>query len=318
MIRRIIRALRLAFGDFSKNLSVRRRVLVVIASILMGLTLGSLVGGDFSPFRITMLLLFCFGAVLFNGVIALEITEKKAYESEMALAARIQRGFLPRTLPAGENFHFAGYHTPARAVGGDYYDVVDLGGGRFGLLIADVSGKGAPAALLMASVHAQFHILANAALPPGKLLARMNTALSKTTEATEFVTVFYGIWDGVRQTLHYSNGGHEPPILVSEDGALKELDKGGTPLGAIADMAYEEGTVSIGPGEGILLYTDGITETTNRHGEFFDAHRLIEVLSANKGEDAASLVRTVVTWTTMFRGGEEQTDDVTLLALSVD
>jgi sigma-B regulation protein RsbU (phosphoserine phosphatase) len=197
-------------------------------------------------------------------------------------------------------------------VGGDYFDFLPLGDGRVGLVIADVSGKGTPASLLMASVHASLQALAGSARP-AELMARLNRFLCHNTQANKYVTLFYGELSPRDGRLVYVNAGHVPPYLVSRDGARARLTEGGTVLGLLEDAAFPEGEVRMHPGDVLAVVTDGATEARSPGDEEFGDERLFAVLEAAAGRGAADTLRALEAAVAAFTGEAGCSDDLTAL-----
>ncbi len=215
-----------------------------------------------------------FGRATHNLVLRNEL--KQTYdivERELKVVADIQRSLLPQVLPKIPNLELAAYYRTSRWAGGDYYDFFALPDGRWGILVADVSGHGTPAAVMMAITHSLAHSLPGPADPPATLLGHLNRQLSMHyTVANEvFVTAFYGIYDPAARTLCYSSAGHNPPRLIRcRDGTVHALEEvGGPPLGLDEDLEYEQTTCELQAGDVLAFYTDGITEAMDARGAQF-------------------------------------------------
>ena len=262
-----------------------------------------------------------FGRATQNLVLAEEL--RKAYtlvERELKIVADIQRSLLPKTMPAIPGLGLAAYYETSQWAGGDYYDFFALPDGRWGILIADVSGHGTPAAVMMAILHSLAHTLPGPPDPPSKLFQHVNQhfATRYTSEGEAFVTAFYGIFDPASRTLTYASAGHNPPRLKRcEDGSVLALDVvGNIPLGLFPDQEYAQATLRLRPGDQIVFYTDGITEASNPAGRMFGAERLDEALE-NCHLDAQGLIETVLTALKEFTGGVPPSDDQTLVVAKV-
>lgn len=241
--------------------------------------------------------------------------ERRLQEREMEVARRIQVGLLPRDLPAVNLLEVEGSSLPAKEVGGDYYDVLDLGGGRWGVAIGDVSGKGVPAALVMVMTRTLLHGLASSAASPSSILAGMNATLYHETDPSVFVSMLYGVWDSRAGAFTYSNAGHEPPILL-EGGRCRSLPTGGVALGAmeeVADVLHDE-TVPLGTGAALLLYTDGATEAMNARREMFGVKRLRQALEHAAGGNHAMLPP-ILRKIEAFADGTSRHDDITMVCM---
>ncbi|MBX3660029.1 MAG: SpoIIE family protein phosphatase [Ramlibacter sp.] len=236
---------------------------------------------------------------------------------ELDIAANVQRDILPRRWPQHEAFAMWGLMRSAREIGGDFYDYFELDSGRFGLVVADVSGKGVPAALFgMVSKT----LLRATALrfpdAPGEVMASVNTALCEDNDACTFVTVFYAVYDPARGILHYVTAGHPPPLLVAADGRTRFLEKtGGAALGVMEDMAFAQATVALAPGDTLLAYTDGVTEAIDTQGTEFTANRLPPVFGGRAVSEPQQGVESLVAAVDRFAGGAAQFDDITCVAL---
>jgi sigma-B regulation protein RsbU (phosphoserine phosphatase) len=262
-----------------------------------------------------------FGRATQNLVLAAEL--RKAYrlvERELNVVADIQRSLLPRTIPEIPGLGLAAYYQTSQWAGGDYYDFFPLPDGRWGILIADVSGHGTPAAVMMAIMHSLAHNLPGPPDPPEKLLQHVNQhfATRYTSEGEAFVTAFYGIFDPQRRELVYASAGHNPPRLKRcEDGSILALDVvGNLPLGLFPDQEYQQATLQLRPGDQIVFYTDGITEARNAAGEMFGPERLDEALE-NCHLDAQGLIETVLDTLGAFTGGMRPDDDQTVVVAKV-
>jgi len=262
-----------------------------------------------------------FGRATHNLVLRNEL--KQAYEiveRELKVVADIQRSLLPQVLPAIPNVELAAYYRTSRWAGGDYYDFFPLPDGRWGILIADVSGHGTPAAVMMAITHSLAHNLPGPSDPPAAMLGYLNRQLSRHyTVANEvFVTAFYGIYDPMQRTLIFSSAGHNPPRLKRcGDGSVHTLEEvGGPPLGLFDDLDYDETALKLRPGDILAFYTDGITEATDAGGVQFGVNRLDEVLR-RCGLDAKAIVAGVIEAVDRYTDDQPPDDDRTLLVAKV-
>lgn len=234
---------------------------------------------------------------------------------ELAIGRRIQLALLPRRFPEVEGWTFAADYEPAREVGGDLFDAFRLRdrADRFGLLIADVTGKGIPAALLMADVRALLHAATDNADGPADALRRVNTILVRERVTSLFVTAALLVVDSATGQVRYASAGHEPPLVARCAGGLDRLEAAGPILGAFGDAAFEERTVALDPGDAIVLYTDGVTEARDEGHGFFGEERLIDCLAGACGRPANEILRAIVDGVRSFRGPAEPFDDLTLL-----
>jgi sigma-B regulation protein RsbU (phosphoserine phosphatase) len=262
-----------------------------------------------------------FGRATQNLVLSAEL--KKAYEvvdRELKLVADIQRSLLPAELPAIPNLRIAAFYQTSQWAGGDYYDFFPRPDGKWGLLIADVSGHGTPAAVLMAITHSLAHGFPGPHDPPSALLTKVNNQLATTYTANNesFVTAFYGIYDPKARRLDYSSAGHNPPRLMRcSQSTIESLDGARSlPLGLLADEVYQDSTLILQPGDQLAIYTDGITEAIDPDGHMFGIERLDAVLS-RCGGSAQDLVDDVISAVRSFTLGEPPADDMTLLGMVV-
>jgi phosphoserine phosphatase RsbU/P len=269
-----------------------------------------------------------------------EQKEKQRLEGELAIAQEVQAQLFPRQVSELESLEVHGFCRPARTVSGDYYDFLTASSHKLILAVGDISGKGISAALLMATIHSAVRAYSVESLPqmrepvavgavagagrimaawpegievsPGALLGLLNHQLYESTPPEKYATLFLGIYDGRTHQLTYSNGGHLPPILIGEDGAVRRLEAGGTVVGLFDNMAYDEGSVQMHPGEIFVAYSDGITEPENEFGEFGE-ERLIDLVSANRHLPLLQISQAVTSAVDDWIGDNEQPDDITLV-----
>jgi serine phosphatase RsbU (regulator of sigma subunit) len=244
---------------------------------------------------------------------AAELQARERIEQELQVAQLIQRQFLPRELPELSGWHVATHYQPAKAVGGDFYDFIELPDGLVGLVCGDVTGKGVPAALVMATTHSILRGDAPQYVSPGKVLERANNLLLKDIPAQMFVTCLYGVLDPSTGQLRYANAGHNPPYVHTRDGVV-ELRATGMPLGAMPDMTYEEKETTLGPGDTVLLHSDGLVEAHDPERTMFGFPRLAELMNGCSG--GPELIQLLLGELDGFTGPDwEQEDDITLVAL---
>jgi sigma-B regulation protein RsbU (phosphoserine phosphatase) len=245
-------------------------------------------------------------------------TELERKKAEMQIATEIQTGFLPTDLPAIRGADLAGASVPAREVGGDFYDFVKVSNGDAGFVIADVSGKGVPAALFM--VLSRTIVRANASLHQDARTAIMdaNAMIATDAESGMFVTLLYGVLNPETMTLTYVNAGHNPPVLFRKDGTQEHLNGTGIALGAMEESEYQEATVALAPGDVLVCYTDGVTEAINGGEEQFGVARLSTTVQECQDRPPEQIINTVFEAVNGFCGNEPQFDDMTLLVLKVN
>lgn len=241
----------------------------------------------------------------------------RGQEQELEEARDIQQLLLPKTIPQVSGSEISTAWRPARIVSGDYFDVLKLDERRVALCIADVSGKGMPAALLMSNAQAAIKAFASADVEPARMCEKVNRVVSSNIAEDRFITFFYCLFDSESRKLVYSNAGHNAPILARADGSAFRLEEGGSVLGPFPDWTFAQAEVELKPGDRVLLYTDGITEIRDSSGEEFSEDRLINLLIENRELDAASLQTAVMANVSEFSGGDFQ-DDATLIVLAIN
>jgi len=234
-------------------------------------------------------------------------------EEDLRTAHRIQQSFLPKENPIIKGIDIFGLSIPAKEVGGDYYDFIQIDEHHLGIAIADVSGKGTPAALLMANLHACLRGQALINRSVKDTVNKANFMLSRFMDMGRFITLFYGILDVKKKTFTYTNAGHNFPLLLDKDSNSKTLEKGGIILGISDNSVYEEETVQLNPGDLLLLYTDGISEAMNEKDEMFEEQRLLKLLKDNQDLSAQNLSEKIVDSVLSFQGTIPQGDDITLV-----
>ena len=236
---------------------------------------------------------------------------------EIEEARAIQEGFLPKEIPQLAGYEIASAWQPARIVGGDYFDVLAFGDEALGLCIADVAGKGMPAAMLMSNLQAAVRGLASPSLSPEKLCDRLNSLVCRNIASDRFVTFFYSQVDGVERRLRYVNAGHNAPIVAHRDGTHDCLREGGGVLGVFPTQTYSLGVHKLAVGDRVLLYTDGVTEACSPEGEEFGEARLLRLLQENCGSNAKELQRIILEAAGEFCRGD-WSDDATLVVMAVE
>ena len=244
------------------------------------------------------------------------LRERDALEREMKVAREVQRELLPRAVPRFEGLELAGVCRPAVAVGGDYYDYVQHADGRPGLVIADVSGKGVPAALLMASLQASVRSLFHTAADPGQLHARLNDALCRSSSLSRYATAFVADYDPDTRRLTYSNAGHLPAVIIRGEQTLR-CEEGGMPIGLFEGVTYDTGALTLAPGDLLALFTDGVTEAPAPDGDEFGAERLADLLRAYLDRPLDAALQAVLDALLDWSGPVAPHDDVTLVLARV-
>lgn len=242
-----------------------------------------------------------------------EAKERERIEQELRVAALIQQTLLPKELPHLSGWEIEAYYQSARAVGGDIYDFIPLQDGRMGLVIGDVTDKGVPAALVMATTRTTLRTMATQTDDPGEVLARANESLVPVIPPAMFVTCFYGILNPLTGDIVYANAGHNLPYVRTSDGVV-EMRATGMPLGLMTGMNYEVAHTRLKPGETVLLTSDGIVESHDETGDMFGFPRLIDLVA--KHQEGQDLISTILAQLTGFRGADgEQEDDVTMVTV---
>jgi sigma-B regulation protein RsbU (phosphoserine phosphatase) len=239
-----------------------------------------------------------------------------ALQNELQVARSTQQSILPKTFPRSSYYQVFGHMEPARNVGGDFYDVIRLKDRHVGLAIADVSDKGIPAALFMMSSRTLLKGAAISSSDPGQALREVNDLLYEENETMMFVTVLYSIYDPATGKLTYSNGGHDPPLLVRPDGTSELLPlTHGIALGVTPDVEFSNHIVQLNPGDSVVLYTDGVTEAMNANGEQFGVERIHEVFAGSPPKNSEQAAQAMFEAVRTFVGDAPQFDDITCLVL---
>ena len=245
--------------------------------------------------------------------------EKQMIEGELKVAREIQMGIVPRIFPPfpdRKEFDIGAMLEPAKEVGGDFYDFFFIDDDRLFFAIGDVSGKGVPASLFMAVTITLLRTTAMQGISAGKILENVNNALSRENATSMFVTVFCGILNIRTGRVEYGNAGHNPPFIVRKDRRIEELSgNGGLVLAAMEDAPYITAEVSLGTGDVIFNYTDGVTEAMDKEGNFFNNERLVDALKETIGASAGQTVAATLSKIHGFASGADQSDDITIMAI---
>jgi len=249
------------------------------------------------------------------AVVRKQADSERRRKSELEIAANVQQKLFPHKMHRLATIDYAGHCIAAREVGGDYYDFLDVDDRTVGFVLGDVSGKGVPAALLMANLQACFRSQEpHALLEPAHVLETVNRHFFDSTTAERFATLFFGIYDDRTRGLRYVNCGHVTPLLLRASGGLETLDPTATMLGAFRRWTCTEQQVSLDPGDTLVVYSDGVTEAEAPSGEEFGEERLVGCLRDNRGQSAQSLVECIVDRVGEFSRGSRH-DDVTVVAI---
>jgi len=254
-------------------------------------------------------------ASLENRFLLAQSLEKQKIEQDIAVAASIQQRILPTTLPTIAGYELAGINIPSKSVGGDYYDCIPLGDGRYALVIADVSGKGVPAALLVSSLHAYLSAYLESPISLVDLSRRLNKVIWGAATEDKFITAFLAILTPESGELTFVNAGHTPVYLLRQDGSVQELTTGGIPFGMLEiELPYTQEGVLVRPGDRLLLYTDGIPEAMNAVGDLYDSVKPFkDFFLGHVTPTAAQFIQEMVGEMKAFIGSAPQSDDITAL-----
>ncbi len=243
--------------------------------------------------------------------------QRDEYERDLTLASHVQQRVLPKPLLL-PTLEVAGSMQAARLLGGDYYDFFQIADDVVDVVIADVSGKGAAASLLMPSLAVALHLRASELSGPAAIIKDLDEVLKQITNSATFVTVFYARINASNRTLEYSSGGHNPPLLVqSNTGKISLLEEGGPVVGILPDAQFSNTVLALNRGDILTLFTDGVTEQENDHGEQFSIERLKEVILSNEFEPATALVEHIAQAVSTYAQDTEQSDDLTVVAVKV-
>jgi sigma-B regulation protein RsbU (phosphoserine phosphatase) len=252
-----------------------------------------------------------------NKRLFLEELEKRKLEEELDLARDIQRNLLPLNIPKFDDFDIAALNISSKQVGGDYYDVIPLDEDNFCIAIADVSGKGVPASLMMANIQAFLQVICKQGMKIDEATGLINDLISGNTTDGRFITFFWGIVNIKKNTFTYVNAGHNPPLLI-RDGNIDKLEKGGMILGVMkTDIPYIAEEVKLKKEDVIIMFTDGVSEAMNKNREEFSDERLESVALTLKDEPAEVIMDGIKTEVQNFASGVTQSDDITMLVIKV-
>ena len=241
-----------------------------------------------------------------------------ALQNELDVARKMQQNILPKFFPTSKAFDLYASMVPARSVGGDFFDVYEFHDGRVGIVIADVSDKGVPAAMFMMASRTLLKACAVISASPATVLEQVNTMLSDDNDAMTFVTLLYGIYDSETKEFVYANGGHNPPLIIKPDLTTELLElTGGVALGVMQGLEYQENTVTLEPGSMIVFYTDGVVEAERENKELFEMDRFCEIFQGGTFKDAKEVTNEIFKTVREFAGENSQSDDITCLVLQI-
>jgi sigma-B regulation protein RsbU (phosphoserine phosphatase) len=247
-----------------------------------------------------------------------QLIEKEKLEHELELARLIQMSILPRNPPDCPGYVFDAFIEPMRAVGGDFYDIIDLGEDRIGVAVGDVSDHGVPAALFMAMTVTLLRAEALRSTSPKEVFSRVNRQLLTTNDTNMFVTALYGVLNCTTREFKYVRAGHELPIVIHQNGELKQIPiSNGMPLGLFEDPTFDEGNLTLRDYDTLFLYTDGLTDAIDPGNVHFGKERLHQILRGNSQHIPGGLCQKIFSYVQAYRGEMPQFDDITLLSLQV-
>lgn len=250
-----------------------------------------------------------------NARLAEQEEALRKVEEEMRLAAHIQKNLLPAAPPRLAGYDVAGRSRAAREVGGDHFDFLELGAGRVGICLGDVSGKGLPASLLMANLQATVRAQADRGASPAECVRRANRLLCRSSGLSKFVTFFYAELDLSAHRLTFANAGHNPPMLFSVDSELARLEAGGPVLGVLPDADFEQDTIGLARGDLLIIFSDGVTEALAPDEEEFGDGRLAQTVRARQGATAQDVLEEVFAAVEAHAAGTPQNDDITVVVV---
>ena len=246
--------------------------------------------------------------------------QRQRLENELTIAHEVQSQLFPQSVPRMAGIELTAICRAARTVSGDYYDFIPLDGSHIAMVVADISGKGISAALLMASLQAalrsQLLLNASAEISTAKVVERLNLHLVRSTADDRFATLFFAIYDNATRILRYTNAGHLPPLCFF-GGQVKKLEEGGTVIGIFDDCEYEQGSITIAPGSLLLAYTDGVVEPENVYGEEFGHRRVIEEVLRHRQARISTIAESLISAVEVWAGSSEQPDDMTVILAGI-
>jgi sigma-B regulation protein RsbU (phosphoserine phosphatase) len=301
---------RLFFWAFTLRLSPARRILYGVALLLClygFLQLAQGLRGIWSLFL---------GFLLTNLLVLLEVTDRLSLKNDLEIAREIQYAMLPQATYESPTFEAFGLTRPANTVGGDFYDVLPLPDGRVVVAIGDVAGKGSPAALLMALLLAMFRTLVDEGLEAAALAERLNRQVCRHSPASRFITLFFAACDPVTGHVMYVNAGHMPALLRRRNGTFEHLTGGGVALGMFEHSKYEAHEAGMAPGDTLVLYSDGVTEAEDHHGQPFEEAGLESVIEANAHAKPPAAAQAILKAVERHARETSLADDVTVLVVA--
>jgi sigma-B regulation protein RsbU (phosphoserine phosphatase) len=270
---------------------------------------------DEDDLEVLMLLASQVAIILEKAMLYEQSVERRRLQAQLEVARQVQLELLPPRDPRLEGFDISAYNFSTEEVSGDYYDFVPIYDDHLGLVIADVSGKGVPAALLMAFLRASLRAAIQIGYAPNISMAKVNHLLWESTETNQYVTAFYGVLDATNKTLAYANAGHNPPLLMDSEGKARFIERGGIPLGMFRDTRYYEYYVPVESGQTLVLYTDGVTEAAGRDGVEFGRDRLEQTVREGRSLSAKELIKSLHNAILEWTDGRGSSDDVTFVVV---
>ncbi|MFY9977825.1 MAG: PP2C family protein-serine/threonine phosphatase [Candidatus Sulfotelmatobacter sp.] len=312
------------FWAVLEKLSPARRVLLLVALILLVFPSGGFSYGSGNNLHVVELDFHFWGGLLLFLLLMLEIADRVVMKRDLQIAREIQTWLLPGVPPQIPGLAIAYASRPANTVAGDYYDVFPRPGktnedNRVIFAVADVAGKSIPAAMLMATFQASLKTLSTAQVPLPELVANMNKyACSNSQGGSRFTTAFLAEYDAARRVFTYINAGHNNPILRRASGSVEHLDVGGVPLGILPAANYESATVTLAPGDWLIIFTDGLVEAENARQEEYEESRVLSLLAANADATPKEMLDRMMASLDLFVGSTPQHDDVTCLLIKAE
>ena len=267
--------------------------------------------------QVLMLLASQVAIIIEKAMLHEQLVEKKRLEAQLEVARGVQLSLFPPRDPKLEGFDISAYNFPTEEVSGDYYDFVNIYEDQLGIVIADVSGKGVPAALLMAFLRASLRAAIHIGYASHVSMAKVNYLLWESIENNQFVTAFYGVIDATNKTLAYANAGHNPPLLIKPDGTAQFIERGGLPLGMFKDARYYEYYLPLESGQTLVLYTDGVTEAVGTDGSEYGRENLVRAAHKGSGLSARALIDAIYSDVLEWTGGRRAEDDITFVVVRV-
>lgn len=320
--------LRLLFFAFTLRLSPARRIVYGLALFLAAVGLFDLTRLRFADASIGHVTVIFPGLaipsgvgsiivafVLMNLLVLLEVADRLSLKNDLEIAREIQQAMLPSGIYRADGVETFGLSRPANTVGGDFYDILPLGDGRLVVAVGDVTGKGSPAALLMALLLAMMRTLVDEKLEPAELMARLNVQVVRHSPGSRFITLFYAVFQPSTGELTYVNAGHMPPLVLRSNGTCERLTDGGIALGMFGASTYTAGHARLRPREMVAVYSDGITEAENPAGQPFDEQGLESTLMANRSDALPAIGAAVVRAVEVHMADTRFADDLTILLL---